>query len=123
MNFVMTLAGLAVSVLCVGGCAAPDGADDVASTDDELTAAAPLGAKPRGSAARHPIVLAHGFLGNGEGLASFDARIAEALERDGHVVVTASVPPLGSVRIRAKAIASRRSPPSRRLIAVRASPT
>jgi triacylglycerol lipase len=76
----------------------------VASADDELTAAAPLGAEPEGSATQYPIVLVHGFLGNGE-FANFNTSIVDALEKDGHVVVRASVPPLGSVSIRAKALA------------------
>jgi triacylglycerol lipase len=107
MKNVTLLAGIALSVLSVcgsAGCAA-DAAEEVASTEVELSAAAPLGADPKGSPARYPIVLAHGFLGNGGGFASFNASIAEGLERDGHVVVTASVPPLGNVRIRARALA------------------
>lgn len=104
MKNVTLLAGLALSVLSLIGCAAEANGEDVASSDDELTAAAPLGAEPNGSPVAFPIVLVHGFLGNGE-LANFNTAIVEGLENDGHAVVRASVPPLGSVSIRAKALA------------------
>src|SRR5687768_14304577 len=103
MNIVTSLAGLALSILVVGGCAA-EANEEVSTTDDELSAAAPLGAEPRGSAAKFPIVLAHGFLGTGD-LATFNDAIGEALVKDGHTIVEASVPPLGNVAIRAKALA------------------
>lgn len=98
------LAGIALSLLSLVGCTAEASEEDVASTSDELSAAAPLGPEPKGSPAQYPIVLVHGFLGNGE-LANFNTAIVEGLEKDGHTVVRASVPPLGSVAIRAKALA------------------
>ena len=104
MNIVTTLAGLALSVLVVGGCAAENDEEAVSANVDELSAAAPLGAEPRGSATKFPIVLAHGFLGTGD-LATFNDSIGEALAKDGHVVVEASVPPLGNVRVRAEKLA------------------
>jgi triacylglycerol lipase len=93
---------LALSVLA--GCAAEA---EPAATDlqeDDLTAVAPLGPEPRGVAVRYPIVLAHGFLGSAQGLASFHTSISEALSADGHAVHRATVPPFGSVRDRARAL-------------------
>src|SRR5262245_28065356 len=106
MKNVALLSGLCFIAFGLAGCAAETGEEEAAAiSQDELTAAAPLGAEPKGSPARFPIVLAHGFLGNGEGFASFNAQIGDALEKDGHIVVRGSVPPLGNVNIRAKALA------------------
>jgi triacylglycerol lipase len=100
------ITGLWFIALGLGGCAAEaDENEPAIVSQDELTSAAPLGAEPNGSRAHYPIVLAHGFLGKGEGFASFNAQISDALTKDGHVVVRASVPPLGDVNIRAKALA------------------
>ena len=104
MKNVTRIAGIALSVMSLIGCAAEASEEDVAASNDELTAAAPLGAEPKGSPARYPIVLVHGFLGNGE-FANFNTAIVEGLENDGHTVVRASVPPLGSVDVRAQALA------------------
>lgn len=106
MQNVTMLGAALLSLFALIGCAAEtDASQEMATSDDALSAAAPLGAEPHGHAARYPIVLAHGFLGKGEGVASFDHAISDALAADGHVVVRASVPPLGSVRDRAKALA------------------
>ena len=95
-----------VGFLALAGCDDPEETSDaVDTTEDAIRAAAPLGAEPKGTATSYPIVLAHGFLGSGEGFASFHASIGEALAADGHVVVRGSVPPLGNVRIRAQALA------------------
>ncbi len=92
------------SLVLMTGCAEAIG-DDVESTEEALRPAAPLGEEPKGEATKYPLVLVHGFLGSADGFASFHARIGEALVADGHDVHRVSLPPLGDVEIRSRALA------------------
>ena len=65
----------------------------------------PLGPEPAGQALANPIVLVHGFNANPDSR-SFDPAIAAALERDGHAVYNASLPPFDGVDARAAVLAS-----------------
>lgn len=97
---------LALSTL-VGsaGCAAEsedaEEEDGVESAEDML---ATIGAEPSGTASRHAIVLAHGFDASDTNRWSFNG-VAEALERDGHVVHSARVQPYRGVPDRARELA------------------
>ncbi len=75
--------------------------DGVESAEDML---ATIGEEPRGSASRHAIVLAHGFDASDSNRWSFNG-VAEALERDGHVVHSARVQPYRGVAARAEELA------------------
>ena len=74
----------------------------------ETPAPAPARALPAGSAARYPIVLAHGLLGFDKirpfGLEYFRG-IREALERAGNDVHLVRLPPFAGVEARARALA------------------
>jgi triacylglycerol lipase len=95
---------LVATVLTLGaGCSAETSGTD--ETSDDLLDAQPLGATPKGHAAKHAIVLAHGFNGSPTNGWAFYG-VAEALRKDGHVVHVASVPPFDSAEVRAKALAA-----------------
>lgn len=99
---------VALSVVFAVGCsaAAPDDASE-GTTEDDLTVAPPLGPSPSGKPTRYPIVLAHGLFSAASGPVGFHAEIEKALVRDGHRVFrAASVPPVASVEVRAKALAA-----------------
>jgi triacylglycerol lipase len=98
---------LAVSALfALTGCSANASNEDESASSEEALAAAPaLGNDPHGEPTRYPIVLAHGFLGSRTGFASFHELVTDGLEADGHRVYRAEVPPFGSVRDRARALA------------------
>jgi triacylglycerol lipase len=100
------LAAVALSLLTLVGCSAPTDGADTGTTDDALSAASPLGADPHGAATRYPIVLAHGFMGSRDAIASFNSQIVDGLTADGHKVYRAEVPPFGSVAERAKVLAT-----------------
>lgn len=87
------------------GCSA-EAQDGTASGDDELISAPPFGPEPRGVAARHPIVLEHGFMGSSDARSiwAFNG-VKEALERDGHTVHLSNVPPFHSAAVRAAELA------------------
>jgi triacylglycerol lipase len=101
-----TLAAIALSMFALAGCSASSDAADTGTTDDALSAAAPLGADPSGHATRYPIVVVHGFLGSADKLASFNSQITDALTADGHRVYRAELPPFGSVAMRGKVLAT-----------------
>jgi triacylglycerol lipase len=97
------------------GCSAAT-ADESSSEPDEsnlteeqaLGSPAPAqGPEPTGKATKHPIVLAHGFMGTDSSSASFTNvwafyRVADALRKDGHVVHEARVQPFNSPKVRAE---------------------
>lgn len=66
--------------------------------------AQPLGPEPQGSAAKYPIVLAHGFDASPTNRWGF-YRVAEALAADGHTIIIAQVPPYHAVSERATHLA------------------
>lgn len=106
-----------LSAFVVAGCSAEatateDDADESEITEEQaLTSPAPAqGAEPAGRAAKHAIVLAHGFMGtdsNDPSVTNIWAfyRLADALRRDGHVVHEARVQPFNSPAVRAGELA------------------
>lgn len=109
-------ASLPLSAACVSGCSAEAGSadepDESEITDEQaLGSPAPAqGPEPSGKAAKHAIVLAHGFMGTDSQDPSVTNiwafyRVAEALRRDGHVVHEARVQPFNSPQIRAGELA------------------
>ena len=64
----------------------------------------PLGPEPDGVATRHPIVLAHGFMGSPTNFWAFNG-VADALRADGHVVYEGEVPPFHAPAVRAERLA------------------
>lgn len=120
----MSIGWLARSMVAVGalalgiaGCSAEaetsEGEVDESNIaeEDALTSPAPAqGAEPAGSRAKHPIVLAHGFMGTDSSDPSFTNvwafyRVADALRKDGHLVVEAKVQPFNSPAVRGKELA------------------
>ena len=116
------LAGVFTSCLLLGsagaggaglGCSA-EASSDAEPDESELTeeqallSPAPVqGAVPSGRPAKHAIVLAHGFMGTDSASPSFTNvwafhRAADALRRDGHLVVEGRVQPFNSPEVRAK---------------------
>lgn len=100
----MTVRSVAVlGLLTLAACAAQPSAasDDVMSSEDML---AEIGDEPSGVAAKHAIVLAHGFDASDSNRWSFNG-VAEALAKDGHLVHPARVQPYQSVEKRARELA------------------
>ncbi|MDF2694703.1 MAG: Lipase precursor, partial [Labilithrix sp.] len=99
----ISLVGAALCALSAMGCADPAESeeDGVDSAEDML---ASVGPEPVGRASRHAIVLAHGFDASDTNRWSWNG-VAEALERDGHLVHTARVQPYRGVPDRAKELA------------------
>ena len=60
----------------------------------------PLGPDPVGEKTKHPIILAHGFMGSPTNFWAF-LGVKNALEADGHLVFEAEVPPFHSSIVRA----------------------
>lgn len=94
---------LASSLVAVGCASASDNAADPASGDSNLSSPAPLGADPKGAAARYPIVLVSGFA-TSPTFNSFRG-VAEAFRLDGHHVRVANLPPIDSTAVRGAALA------------------
>lgn len=86
-----------VGTFAFAGCAS----EPEEEAEDSEGALAVIGEEPTGRASRHPIVLAHGFDASDTNHFSYNG-VEQALERDGHVVVTALVAPYQSVEKRAK---------------------
>src|SRR5262245_55557336 len=76
------------------------GDPDAERAQDDLKEVSPLGPEPAGSPARYPIVLAHGFDASPTNRCAWNG-VAEALERDGHLVYVAQVPPYDAPEVRA----------------------
>jgi triacylglycerol lipase len=85
------------------GCAGASDDADPSSAGADMTAVAPLGAEPTGTAARYPIVLASGF-GTSPTYNTFK-NLPAALEKDGHRVWVADLPPFYSTAVRGAALA------------------
>lgn len=85
------------------GCAAEEAQEEAApAQEDELVAAPPLGPEPRGAAARHPIILHHGFAASPDPRSIWSFyKVRDALLRDGHPVVHESqVAPFAGIEVR-----------------------
>jgi triacylglycerol lipase len=93
---------LPVALLAVAACASQPSTD--ASGGRSADALEEIGDEPTGVASKHAIVLAHGFDASDTNRWSFNG-VAEALEKDGHLVHTARVAPYQSVPHRAAELA------------------
>ena len=90
---------------------APEPDESEITEEQALTSPAPaLFAEPIGKATKHPIVLAHGFMGtDSSGTSATNVwsffGVADALRADGHVVHEARVQPFHAPEVRAKELA------------------
>lgn len=86
----------------LAGCA---GEDAATSDESDFTAVTPLGPTPSGKPTKLPIILAHGFNASPTNYWGFRG-VAEALKKDGHKVIVASVPPYDGPEVRAEHLAT-----------------
>ena len=106
-----------VAVVACAACSAeattdaPEPDESEITEEQALTSPAPaLFAEPIGKATKHPIVLAHGFMGtDSSGTSATNVwsffGVADALRADGHVVHEARVQPFHAPEVRAKELA------------------